>query len=409
MTSLFLLNPGFARGPFSGLRAPLAALGGDAASEPWGSSLRPYDVDKKGTLVVPVRGFLTRKTPFALGWATGYDYIAQAVERGAADPDVARIVLHVDSPGGEVIGCFDTADAIHAARGAKPILAASGGNALSAAYAIASAADRVTIPRGGAAGSIGVVAMHMDTSAAMAMNGLVVTLIYSGARKVDGNPFEPLPEDVRADIQADIEQTYALFVSTVARNRGLSEDAVRATEARTMMSPRALDAGLIDEVASFRNATAAFAAARPDSEPDNEESMMTDHQNPPPKNTGSKPTEAYTAADLRAATEAGRAQGVAAERARISSILGSEEAKTRPVAAQVFAMKTDMPVDAAKAALADMPVESKAGMRGERTDPFTRAMDAGAHPDVGAGAAPADAEPGSDEAVVAHIFGSAGY
>ena len=89
----------------------------------------------------------------------------------------------------------------------------------------------VYVTRTGEVGSVGVVAVHLDESGADAMAGLKWTLIHAGARKTDGNPHEPLSPRATADIQADVDHLYDHLVALVAANRGLSADAVRATEA----------------------------------------------------------------------------------------------------------------------------------------------------------------------------------
>ena len=54
-----------------------------------------------------------------------------------------------------------------------------------------------------------------------------------------------------------------LFVETVARNRGLSVDVVRATEAGTFLGAKGVEAGLADTVmspdAAFRELIASLA------------------------------------------------------------------------------------------------------------------------------------------------------
>jgi hypothetical protein len=44
------------------------------------------------------------------------------------------------------------------------------------------------------------------------MKGITPTLIFAGAHKVDGNPFEPLSPGVRDDLQAEVDNFYSLFV-----------------------------------------------------------------------------------------------------------------------------------------------------------------------------------------------------
>ena len=63
--------------------------------------------------------------------------------------------------------------------------------------ALAAAADRIVLIPSGGAGSIGVVTMHVDYSKNLSEAGIKVTYIHGGAHKVDGNPYQPLPDDVR--------------------------------------------------------------------------------------------------------------------------------------------------------------------------------------------------------------------
>ncbi|CAK0763416.1 capsid assembly protease [uncultured Gammaproteobacteria bacterium] len=209
--------------------------------------------------VIPIRGTLVKD----LGldpWSgmTGYDGLRVKFHQSIADPKVKAVLFDIDSPGGEVAGCFDLVDEIYAVRGTKPIWAILSETAYSAAYAIASAADRITVPRTGGAGSIGVAYLHVDLSEMLLKAGRKPTLIYSGVHKVDGNPFQPLPEAVRADIQRDTDLIYDLFVATVARNRGLDPAAVRATEARCLPAADALTVRLVDAVQSPAQAFAAL-------------------------------------------------------------------------------------------------------------------------------------------------------
>ncbi|HQT14833.1 S49 family peptidase [Reyranella sp.] len=222
--------------------------------------LRPYNV-VNGILELPVRGVLLHGFPYQfLDWATGYEYIWKAFDRGLGDDAVKGIALIIDSPGGMVAGNFDLVDRMFAARGIKPVRAYASEYAYSAAYSIASAADSITLPRTGDVGSIGVVTTHLDVSKAYEEIGFKVTFIFAGKHKVDGNAYEPLPDDVKASIQADIDYLYGIFVDTVARNRGLDPNTVRATEANTFRADEALEAGLADFVGPLDNALADFAA-----------------------------------------------------------------------------------------------------------------------------------------------------
>lgn len=179
---------------------------------------------------------------------TGYDGLRQSIATAVEDPAVKAILLNIDSPGGEVAGCFDFVDALYGMRGTKPIWAVLDECAYSAAYAIASAADKIIVPRTGGVGSIGVITMHVDWSKALTSAGIAVTFITFGDRKADGHPEIPLSPEALAATQADIDAMGELFVSTVARNRNLSADAVRATQAACFMGENGVRAGLADVV-----------------------------------------------------------------------------------------------------------------------------------------------------------------
>ena len=380
----------------------------------WRAAYRPYVV-KDGILHIPVKGALLNDFGYALGsWATGYDYIRRAFDRGLGDGDVRGIALVIDSPGGMVAGNFDLVDHIFANRGAKPIAAFAHESAYSAAYSLASAADpgSLYVARTGGVGSIGVVTSHVDVSKAVADDGLVITFIHAGAHKVDGNPYEALKPEVKARIQERIDALYAIFVSTVSRNRGLSEEAVRATEAATFMAPEALSNGLADSIRSLDDALADFSASlNPNS---GDETMADISQADHEVAVAAARTEGTTQGHA-AGVEAGRAEGVTAERSRIAAILDSEAAADRPAAARMLAFDTDKDAESATVALAKLPAEKADGgtsiaapTGGAPTGMFTAAMDGSPNPDITDTGGDADAD-ANDPVKLAQAYGLAGF
>lgn len=210
---------------------------------------RFYDV-VAGVAVIPITGTLVQKSGYMRPTCgmTGYDGIRANLSMALEDGGVQAIMLDIDSGGGEVAGCFDLVDAIYSARGRKPIWAVLSESAYSAAYAIASAADKITVPRTGGTGSVGVICAHVDFSKALAKDGINVTMIHYGARKADGNPYNPLSDEALARFQADVDEMGELFVSTVARNRGLSASVVRKTQATTFLGAAGVEIGFADAV-----------------------------------------------------------------------------------------------------------------------------------------------------------------
>ena len=115
--------------------------------------------------------------------------------------------------------------------------------------------------RTGEVGSIGVVAVHVDESAADTKAGLAWTYVFAGETKIDGNSHQPLSERARATIQADVDQLYTQLCGLVASNRRLTREAVRATDAAVYRGEAAIRAGLADRIGTLDLAIAEMAAA----------------------------------------------------------------------------------------------------------------------------------------------------
>ncbi|WP_424894923.1 S49 family peptidase [Tepidimonas sp. HKU79] len=251
-----------------------------------------------GIAILPILGTLVRRSSYigAASGLTSYHEIEAMAEQAFADPQVRAVLLEIDSSGGEAGGVFDLAQRLRtlAETSGKPLWAIADEAALSAAYAIASAADRIWLTRTAEVGSIGVVAVHVDESVADAKAGLNYTFLHAGAHKVDGHPHAPLPASVAADIQTDIEQLHDQFIALVAGFRRLTPEVVRATEARVYRGEAAIQAGLADQIGtraeaitalqrqlamsagrSLRNKAAALSASRTTSSP--QEISMNDH------------------------------------------------------------------------------------------------------------------------------------
>lgn len=222
-------------------------------------------ITPEGVAVVPVFGTLVTRSGYlaALSGLTSYAEVGQNIESAFADPAARAVLLEIDSPGGEVGGLFDLCDKIAAlkAQYGKPLWALAHEGALSAAYAIASNADKIVLTQTAEVGSIGVVAVHVDESGADEQAGLAWNFIYAGERKVDGNPHEPLADRAREEIQTDVDGLYAAFVALVSKNRGLQAEIVRGTEAGVYRGASALDVRLADVVMSREAALAALGSS----------------------------------------------------------------------------------------------------------------------------------------------------
>lgn len=176
-----------------------------------------------------------------------------------ADPSVGAILFNIDSPGGSADLVPEFAAEILAARdGEKPIWAVANTDAASAAYFIASQAARLLVTPSGYVGSIGVYTAHQDLSAAMEKAGVKTTLVSAGEFKVDGNPFEPLAATAQAEMQAQVDAIYDVFLNAVADGRGTDAANVKETfgQGRMVMAAEAVRRGMADGVATIDQALA---------------------------------------------------------------------------------------------------------------------------------------------------------
>jgi signal peptide peptidase SppA len=353
---------------------PLALFGEDDDMDTRPS--RSYQV-ANGIAVLPVSGTLVSKTRALQPYSgmTGYNGIIARLQQAISDPGVDGILLDMDTPGGMVSGAFDCADIIARMRDIKPIWALANDMNCSAGQLIACSASRRLVTQTARTGSIGVMMAHSNYGAALKTNGVEVTLIYSGDHKVDGNPYEKLPEDVRADFQARIDATRQMFAEKVSAYTGMSVQDVLNTEAAVFSGQESVDNGLADELVNNTDALGVMrealdrrkkttiggtmpspsASAAPNN-PADQAATQTTAAAEQVTTVEATTAAAMSPADMSAQVSA----AVAAENSRIMGILNCEEAKGRESQARVLAETPGMTVESAQRILAAAPQSAQA-------------------------------------------------
>jgi signal peptide peptidase SppA len=339
---------------------------------------------QNGVAILPIVGSLVNRGAW-IGASSGlvsYEGIAAQLREAEADPDVRAILMDIDSPGGEATGMFATAKLVSAINKTKPVVAFVNDVAASAAYGIASSASEIIVSPTSMVGSIGVVLTHLDRSGELEDRGVKPTLIHAGAHKVDGHPFGPLSDAVRADLQAEVMKIYDQFVGLVAEGRTgrISAEAIRATEARTYLGADAIALGLADRMASLDEVIAALTQPPSGAHPQRKGGNMsnsTKNQSPIEAETelaSCRSAPGISQADLQAAVEAARtdahAAGVIAGKTeatdRIRSILSAPETEGREAQALVLALETEMTAADAAKVLAASPKASPSASIADR-------------------------------------------
>lgn len=322
-----------------------------------------YDSFTEGVAVLSIEGSLVHKYGYLnpSSGMTGYDGIKRRIDYALSDPECNQIMLDMDSPGGEVAGCFDLADYIYSIRGQKKITAFVNDLAASACYAIASQCDQIYISQTGRAGSIGVIMAHTNIEEALAKAGREITLIFSGDHKADGNPYAALPESVRAQFQKECTESHQQFAEKVAKGRGLTVEAVLGTQARVYSGQAAIDAGLADEMMASHDIIPHLISQGAGSSNNSlyladQPATLNAEVNMPDKNKAKdKPNQGAVVEgqDQQAVVE-GQGQQLdagAAMQARIAGIMDNDLSATNPGLSKHLAFSTSLTVEQASAVM----------------------------------------------------------
>lgn len=261
----------FANGPspsphvaFSGDRIDMGVVGNRLGRTLESRGARPYPI-YEGVAVIAVEGTLVHKGGY-VGQSSGEtscEGLQAQIAMAGRDPLVKGVVFEVDSLGGESAGIPQTGAMIAALSEAKPTMAILTDASASAAYWLTAPCRQVVMPKLGVVGSIGALIIHLNVSAKMETDGVVATLIQSGARKTEGYPFAALSDQALAARQSRVDLARDTFAEAVGRGRGkrMTKAAALATEAGMFDGPEALRLGLVDAVSEPNDAFEAFVKA----------------------------------------------------------------------------------------------------------------------------------------------------
>lgn len=222
--------------------------------EPATPARRQYTVEQR-VARVSIDGTLVHKLGGVSPWSgmVGYDCLEKIIADAQSNREVGAVLLDIDSPGGEVAGCFEFARKLArmgARGGGKPIVAFANEMACSAAYAIAASCDAVMTTQTGQVGSIGVWTMLVDMTKGMGKNGIDVTIVRAGERKARGGPYEVADKATFSKLQSWVDETWGIFIDHVAEYRPVSAQAVRDMQGDWYTGSDAVGFGLVDAVDS---------------------------------------------------------------------------------------------------------------------------------------------------------------
>lgn len=212
---------------------------------------------RDGVALVPVMGPIFRHSNLFTEWSGGatIETLSRDFATALNAPGVRAIVLHIDSPGGEITGVAQFAAQVYAARGTKPVVAYVDGLGASAAYWIGSAAGEMVLDQTALVGSIGVV-QAMPNPAARTARDIEIVSSQSPNKRVDVTT-----ERGRATIQATVDELADIFITAVALHRNVSAETVVSDfgEGGVLVGRSAVAAGMADRVESLEATIARLA------------------------------------------------------------------------------------------------------------------------------------------------------
>lgn len=187
----------------------------------------------------------------------------ETLSRLANDNAVRALIVHIDSPGGTVVGGENLYRELRQIAEKKPVVAVMGTLATSGGYMTAIGADYILARSGTITGSIGVILQTADVTGLLGKLGIEAEAIKSAPLKAVPNPLEPLTEEGREVTRVLVMDMYNLFVDMVSERRQLPRDTVvKLADGRAYTGRQAADNKLIDGLGAEPEARDWLAAER---------------------------------------------------------------------------------------------------------------------------------------------------
>lgn len=210
--------------------------------------------------VITLRGLISSSRPGNVGDSM-VDDMRAALQQARDDQRVRAVVLHIDSPGGEVTASDVIYNLVVKTRAKKPVVVYMDSLAASGGYYVACGGKYLMANETTITGSIGVIIQTLNYEQLFNKIGLAAVVFKSGKFKDMLNGARPVTPEERDYVQSFVMKTYDKFLGIVARERNVPADVLRATVAdgRILSGKDALDNKLIDGLGQIEDA---FAKAK---------------------------------------------------------------------------------------------------------------------------------------------------
>ena len=215
------------------------------------------DAQKKRIAKIDLFGVIAQEIPGEIGSSMVDDVILQ-IRQAADDDSIAALLLHIDSPGGEVTASDNLYHELTLVREDKPVIVYLDSVAASGGYYTAVGGSHLVAHELCITGSIGVIMQTLNYEGLSKILGLSTLTFKSGALKDLLNPARTPTEPEKKLVQDMIQETFTRFSSVVTTERQFPGGKLPAdlADGRIVSGRQALELKLIDATGYLEDAIA---------------------------------------------------------------------------------------------------------------------------------------------------------
>lgn len=179
----------------------------------------------------------------------------QLLREMAHDEMVKAVLVHIDSPGGTMVGGIGLYEALRAIGTKKPVVITMGTMAASAGYLAALGGDHIIANPATLSASVGVFLPLLDATKLAEKVGIKAEDITSGDMKAVTSPLQERNPEAMVYLKNMVNDLNALFMDYVTQRRQLDESTIELiSDGRAMTGTKALRHNLIDALGGYSEA-----------------------------------------------------------------------------------------------------------------------------------------------------------
>lgn len=207
--------------------------------------------------IIDLTGVISSSVQGQAGESMVEDVVGK-LKQAREEHSIRAIVLHIDSPGGEVNASDVIYHEVVKTRAVKPVIVFMGSVAASGGYYVAVGADYIMASDLTITGSIGVILQTLNYKDLIQKIGVKSVTFKSGRYKDLLNGAREMTPEEEKLVQDMIDSTYGKFVGLVAKERKLNVEELKAgiADGRILSGEQAHQAKLVDGLGYLEDAIA---------------------------------------------------------------------------------------------------------------------------------------------------------